>query len=1152
MAIGTQRVSFGTIEEILPMPNLVSIQKDSYDWFLQADVEPDKRKLQGLEQVFKEIFPVVDVNEKLVLEFVEYRFGKPRWDEAECRERDATFAAPLYAKIRLIYRETGEVREQEVFMREIPLMTPQGTFIINGAERVIVSQLYRSPGVLYSYIPNTHLATGRIIPYHGVWLELETDTNNIIYIRLARKRKIPATTLIRALGYSTTKEILELFYPVKEVSLTNRAYLKNYVGRIVVETIFDLDKEIILASGERLNEDVFDKLWESKIKKIAILDADDTTDVSIYNTLQRDDTNSTEEALIKIYGVLRPGEPPTIENAKGFLKRLFFDFQRYDLGLVGRFKLNQKLGLNISEEITTLTKEDIVEAIRYLVKLNLGQGEVDDIDNLGNRRVRSVGELLQNQLRIGFARLVRGVKERMSIQDPETITPQSVISIKPVTAAINEFFGSNQLSQFMDQTNPLAELTHKRRLSALGQGGLSKERAGFEVRDVHPTHYGRICPIETPEGPNIGLIVSLATYARVNRYGFIETPYRKVDKCKISSKITYLSATEEQRFAIAQANVQIDKKGNLKESYVVTRKVGGYPIIPKNEVDYADVSVKQLISVSTSLIPFLEHNDANRALMGSNMQRQAVPLLCPESPLVGTGMEEKVAHDSSACVIAREDGMVSLSCADEIVISNKASDHSYKLSKYRRSNQSTCINQKPVVKCGDKIKKGQVIADGPSTQEGELALGRDVLVAFMPWEGYNFEDAIIVSEKLVKNDAFSSIHIERFELEARDTQLGREVITRDIPNLAEESLRNLDKDGIIRAGAEVKPGDILVGKVTPKGETDLSPEYKLLHSIFGEKAREVRDSSLRVSYGNEGVVTDVKVFSQNRGDELSPGVEKLVKVYVARKRKISVGDKVAGRHGNKGVVAKILPEEDMPFLEDGTPVEIILNPLSVPSRMNIGQILETHLGWAAHRLNIKVSSPVFDGASEREIREMMEKAGLPEDGKVTLYDGRTGEPFDQKIAVGYIYIMKLAHLVDNKIHARSTGPYSLVTQQPLGGKAQFGGQRMGEMEVWALEAYGASHALQELLTVKSDDIIGRAKVYEAIVKGDNARSPGIPESFNVLAHELQGLALDIKVLDSEGRQLDIKGLDEVRRASGEPLSFDKLIKTAEKGGDSFE
>jgi len=1119
-----ERISFGKIKEIIDIPPLIAIQKESFEWFLQKDVPPDKRKPQGLQKVFLETFPITDFNNKVVLEFVEYSLGSPKYTEEECRDRDVTYGVPLRVKLRLICKETGEIREQEVFMRNMPLMTDRGTFIINGAERVIVSQLHRSPGVYFDYDISTRLYSARIIPYRGAWLEFELDTNNVLYARLGRKRKIPATTLIRAIGYSATQEILDLFFPQQQHIVKVDEKILGF--RLAQEVINEEDNEVYRV-GTRITNTLLAILKNKKIKKIKILKGESSF---ILNTLERDDTNSTDEALIKIHNIIRVGEPPNIENARMTLYRYFFDPQRYDLSPVGRYKINQKLGLAISEEVCTLTPEDIIETIKYMIKLTKKEGEIDDIDHLGNRRVRPVGELLQTQLRIGMSRLERNIRERMAIQDVATMTPQSVVNIKSITATINEFFGSNQLSQFMDQTNPLAELTHKRRLSALGQGGLSKERAGFEVRDVHYSHYGRICPIETPEGPNIGLIVSMSVYGRINKFGFIESPYRKVIKGKVTNQIEYLSADKEQQYIIAQASSKIDKEGNLIEDVVATRYRDDFPLVTPDKVDYMDASLKQIISVATSLIPFLEHDDANRALMGSNMQRQAVPLLVSESPLVGTGMEEYVARDSGLAILAPVDGVITRVTADEIVLKgNDNQEYFYKLLKFKRSNQGTCIHQKPIVKKGEKVEKNQPLCESSSIDNNELALGRNILVAFMPWEGYNFEDAILISEKLVRDDVFTSIHIEKYEIEARDTQLGVEQITADIPNLGMEALKNLDERGIVRIGARVKSGDILVGKVTPKGETDLSPEYKLLHSIFGEKVREVRDTSLHHPYGSEGVVIDVKYFSTKNGDDLPPGIEELVKVYVATKRKIMIGDKIAGRHGNKGVVAKILPEADMPYLEDGTPVEMVLNSLSVPSRMNIGQILETHLGWAAHKLGVKVTCPVFDGATESEIKEFLKKAGLPEDGKVYLYDGKTGKRFEQKITVGYIYMMKLIHLVEDKIHARSIGPYSLVTQQPLGGKAQFGGQRLGEMEVWALEAYGASHVLQEFLTVKSDDIIGRAKVYEAIVKGENASSPGVPESFNVLFHELQGLGLDVKVLDEKGNPIDMKRLNEERR-----------------------
>ncbi len=1119
-----ERISFGKIKEIIDIPPLIAIQKDSFKWFLQNDVPPDKRKPQGLQKVFLETFPIKDFNDKVVLEFVEYNLGELKYTEEECGDRDVTYGVPLRVKLRLICRETGEIREQEVFMRDMPLMTNRGTFIINGAERVIVSQLHRSPGVYFDYDITTRLYSARLIPYRGAWLEFELDTNNILYARLGRKRKIPATTLIRAIGYSTSQQILDLFFPEQQHILKIDEKL---VGLRLAQEVINEDDNEVYRPGTKITITLLNILKKKKIRKIKIVDVESSF---ILNTLERDDTNSTDEALIKIHNIMRIGEPPNIENSRVTLYRYFFDPQRYDLSAVGRYKINQKLELSIGDEVTTLTPEDIIETIKYMVKLTKKQGEIDDIDHLGNRRIRPVGELLQNQLRVGMMRLERSICERMAMQEVETMTPQSVVNIKPVTAAINEFFGSSQLSQFMDQTNPLAELTHKRRLSALGQGGLSKERAGFEVRDVHFSHYGRICPIETPEGPNIGLIVSISVYGRINSLGFIETPYRKVVNKRVTNQIEYLSAIKEQKYTIAQASSKIDEDGNLIEDVIAARYQDDFPLVTQDKVDYMDASLKQIISVGTSLIPFLEHDDANRALMGSNMQRQAVPLIINDSPLVGTGMEYYVARDSGIVIMAPVDGVITRVTAKEIVLKgNDNQEYSYNLLKFKRSNQVTCIHQKPIVKKGEKISKNQPLTEGTATNNGELALGKNILVAFMAWEGYNFEDAILISEKLVRDDVLTSVHIEKYEIEARDTQLGPEQITADIPNLGAEALKNLDDRGIIRIGAKVKSGDILVGKVTPKGETDLSPEYKLLHSIFGEKVREVRDTSLHHPYGSEGVVIDVKYFSTKNDDELPPGIEELVKVYVATKRKIMVGDKIAGRHGNKGVVSKILPEFEMPYLEDGTPVEMVLNSLSVPSRMNIGQILETHLGWAAHELGVKVTCPVFDGATESEIKEFLKKAGLPEDGKVYLYDGKTGKRFEQKITVGYIYIMKLIHLVEDKIHARSIGPYSLITQQPLGGKAQFGGQRLGEMEVWALEAYGASHILQEFLTVKSDDIIGRAKVYEAIVKGENAAGPGIPESFNVLFRELQGLALDVKVLDEKGKIIDMNKLNENRR-----------------------
>ncbi|EHQ87455.1 DNA-directed RNA polymerase subunit beta [Desulfosporosinus youngiae] len=1069
--VGTrERWSYSRIREVLDMPNLIEIQQNSYRWFLD----------EGLRDMFRDISPIQDFTGNLVLEFVDYSLGDAKYQVEECKERDVTYAAPLRVKVRLINKETGEVKEQEVFMGDFPLMTDKGTFIINGAERVIVSQLVRSPGVYYAEQidpSGKKLYGATVIPNRGAWLEFETDVNDNIFVRVDRTRKLPGTVLIRALGYASNGQILELFN----------------------------DNEYIRA------------------------------------TLERDNSESTEEALVEIYKRLRPGEPPTVDSARSLLEALFFDAKRYDLAKVGRYKLNKKLGLDIPMDVRHLTRGDIVASVQRMLDLMNGEGHKDDIDHLGNRRLRSVGELLQNQFRIGLSRMERVVRERMTIQDVEVITPQVLINIRPVVAAIKEFFGSSQLSQFMDQTNPLAELTHKRRLSALGPGGLSRERAGFEVRDVHHSHYGRMCPVETPEGPNIGLIGSLSTFGRINPYGFIEAPYRKADKenGRVTDEIHYLTADEEEKYVVAQANAPLDENGKFLGEKIDGRHGPDFVHVSPNQVDYMDVSPKQMVSIATALIPFLEHDDANRALMGSNMQRQAVPLLRTDSPYVGTGMEYKTAKDSGVCAITKRAGVVQRSTADEIIIlGDDGTTEKHKLLKYSRSNQGTCINQRPIVKKGEIVEADQIIADGPSTDHGELALGRNVLVAFMTWEGYNYEDAILISEKLVREDYYTSIHIEEYESDARDTKLGPEEITRDIPNVGEDVLKDLDERGIIRIGAEVRPGDILVGKVTPKGETELTAEERLLRAIFGEKAREVRDTSLRVPHGEAGKIVDVKVFTRENGDELSPGVNQLVRVYIAQKRKISVGDKVAGRHGNKGVISRIMRQEDMPFMPDGTPIEVVLNPLGVPSRMNIGQVLETHLGRAAKALGIRIATPVFDGATEDDIFETLEKAGLSSDGKTILYDGRTGDPFDSKITVGYMYVLKLHHLVDDKIHARSTGPYSLVTQQPLGGKAQFGGQRFGEMEVWALEAYGASYTLQEILTVKSDDVVGRVKTYEAIVKGENIPEPGIPESFKVLIKEMQSLGLDVRVLASDDREIEIHDTDEDITETAKELGID--------------
>ncbi len=1166
------RRSYSRINEVLELPNLIEIQQKSYQWFLE----------EGLREMFQDISPIEDFTGNLVLEFIDYSLGEPKYTVEEAKERDVTYAAPLRVKVRLINKETGEVKEQEVFMGDFPLMTETGTFIINGAERVIVSQLVRSPSVYYSMKIDKNgkpMYTATVIPNRGAWLEFETDTKDVLYVRIDRTRKIPVTVLLRALGFSSDADILDL-----------------------------------------LGEDEF-----------------------VRNTLDKDNTGTTEKALIEIYERLRPGEPPTAENARSLLYSRFFDPKRYDLAHVGRYKINKKFHIKnrllnqrlaepivdaetgeiiaeagqmidrrtldkllpylegekafgikeyslrggavedtcrlqsikifspeqegkvinvisnalVDQSVKHITPADIVATVNYFINLLHGVGSTDDIDHLGNRRLRSVGELLQNQFRIGLSRMERVVRERMSIQDANAITPQALINIRPVIASIKEFFGSSQLSQFMDQTNPLAELTHKRRLSALGPGGLTRERAGFEVRDVHHSHYGRMCPIETPEGPNIGLINSLSTYARVNEYGFIETPYRKVDPDthRVTDEIVYLTADEEDNYYIAQANAPLDEEGYFVNKQVVVRYQDETISVPRERVDFMDVSPKQVVSVATACIPFLENDDSNRALMGSNMQRQAVPLLRPRAPYVGTGMEYKAARDSGVTIVAKRPGVVERVTADEIWVRHeeevdgqvvKGDLDKYKLIKFARSNQGTCINQRPIVKVGDRVEKGDTIADGPSTEEGELALGQNVLVAFMTWEGYNYEDAILLSEKLVKEDVYTSIHIEEYECEARDTKLGPEEITRDIPNVGEDALRNLDERGIIRIGAEIKAGDILVGKVTPKGVTELTAEERLLHAIFGEKAREVRDTSLRVPHGTDGIVVDVNVFTRENGDELPPGVNQLVRVYIAQKRKISEGDKMAGRHGNKGVIARILPEEDMPFLPDGTPVEVVLNPLGVPSRMNIGQVLETHLGLAAKALGVYMATPVFDGANEYDVMDALKEAGLDEDGKTILYDGRTGEPFENRVTVGVMYMIKLAHMVDDKIHARSTGPYSLVTQQPLGGKAQFGGQRFGEMEVWALEAYGAAHTLQEILTVKSDDVVGRVKTYEAIVKGENVPEPGVPESFKVLIKELQSLGMDVKILAENEEEIEIREMEEEEESAGDKLGLDLESGEAEK------
>ena len=1156
------RKTFAKIGDSIEMPNLIKVQKDSYDWFVE----------EGLGEVLKDISPIVDYSGNLVLEFLDYYMEeKTKYTLEEAKERDATYATRLHVKVRLINRETGEIKEQEIYLGDFPLMTDSGTFIINGAERVVVSQLVRSPGCYYAQEFDSKtgkkIYTSTVMPLRGAWIEYETDGNDVFYARVDRTRKIPVTSLLRAIGIQKDEQMIELF-------------------------------------GD-----------EPKLQA----------------SIQKDPIKTQEEALIEIYKKLRPGELPTVDAARNLFNGLFFDQRRYDLAKVGRYKFNKKLSLAsriqgqvafdtiadpetgevlvekdniISEEVAEaiqnsginvvdvkvndqkvrvigngtvnihkflpnldvsdlhikedvnyitlksimevtdekglhdaikermdelvpkhITNEDIIASISYLLNLEHGLGNVDDIDHLGNRRIRCVGELLQNQFRIGLTRLERVVRERMTIQDLDVITPQTLINTKPITSSIREFFGSSQLSQFMDQTNPLSELTHKRRISALGPGGLSRERAGFEVRDIHYTHYGRLCPIESPEGPNVGLISALSSFAIINEYGFIETPYRKVDHetGKVTDEVVYMPADEEDKYIIAQASEPLDEEGRFVNDRIRVRHREEITMVDKNQVDFVDVSPKQLVSVAAAMIPFLEHDDAKRSLMGANMQRQAVPLLIPESPIVGTGIEYRAAKDSGITVMAKNDGVVERVTGDEIQIRNKKDELDiYHLRKFKRTNGGTCINQRPVVCVGEKVKAGELIADGPSTKNGEMSLGRNVLIAFTTWEGYNYEDAVLISERLVKEDVYTSIHIEEYDCECRDTKLGPEEITRDIPNVGDDSLKDLDENGIIRIGAEVRPGDILVGKVTPKGETELTAEERLLRAIFGEKAREVRDTSLRVPHGEAGTIVDVKIFTRDNSDELSPGVNQVIRCYIATKRKISVGDKMSGRHGNKGVISRILPEEDMPFLPDGTPVDIVLNPLGVPSRMNLGQVLEVHLGMAARALGWKVATPVFDGATDTEIQELLKKAGLREDGKTVVYDGRTGEPFDHPITVGVMYMLKLHHLVDDKIHARSTGPYSLVTQQPLGGKAQFGGQRFGEMEVWALEAYGAAYTLQEMLTVKSDDIVGRVKTYEAIVKGENVPEPGVPEGFKVLIKELQSLGLDVRLLSEDNQELELK------------------------------
>ena len=1240
------RVSYGKLTDVIEAPDLIEIQTNSYKDFLQLGVPALKRKRVGLQAVFKEVFPIESYDGKIVLDFTKFEITEPKMNPVECLREGQSFAAPLYVTFRL--KDGDEVREEDVYMGEVPLMTDQGSFVINGAERVVVSQLHRSPGICFeqNIHPNgTVLHSFRIIPDRGSWIEVQFDTSDNLHIyldRTRRRRKFLASTFLRALGFDTDDDLLNLFYTIENLDLKGGVSDADLASRVLRDEAIDVSSSTVLARKfEPVTKDLVKQMKAAGIDKVRVVNVS-WDEGLLLKSIQKDPTHSTEEALKDIYMKLRPGDPPTTSNAKQLLKRVFFDPRRYDLSRVGRYKIQQKLGLAENAESRVLEKEDLIAAIKYLVNLRKGEGTVDDIDHLGSRRVRTVGELLENQCRVGLARTERLVKERMTIFDTsvEKLTPQKLINPKALSAVIRDFFGRSQLSQFMDQTNPLAELTHKRRLSALGPGGLSRERAGFEVRDVHSSHYGRICPIETPEGPNIGLISSLSTFARVNEFGFIESPYRKVTSGRVLEQVDFLTADQEENYVIAQANAPVDGHGKFSEKTVTVRYRGDFLEVPPERVDYMDTSPKQLVSVAAGLIPFLEHDDANRALMGSNMQRQAVPLLQAQRPYVATGMEARVAKDSRVIVVAEAPGKVAYVSGSKIIVSvdgevpskktPKSDFQVYDLRKFMRSNGGTCVNQKPIVHQGQKIKKGDVLADGPATDQGELALGRNVMVAFMPWCGYNFEDAILINERLVREDVYTSIHIEEFECGARDTKLGPEEITRDIPNVGEEALKNLNHDGVVRIGAEVKPGDILVGKITPKSETELAPEERLLRAIFGEKAADVRDTSLTVPSGTYGIVMDVKVSARkdmnksklspserrkqlkqideefteknekltedlteslsnillgekipldvvnmetgeviipaNRkitktllrklaaaydhieidpspiqikiqgiisefthkfselqlekeraldrvesGDDVDPGIIKQVKVYVASKKKLSVGDKMAGRHGNKGVIARVVPDEDMPFLPDGTPVDIVLNPLGVPSRMNVGQVLETHLGIACHRLGLHAATPVFDGISEKAVREMMVKSGLDEDGKTVLFDGRSGEPFDQRVMVGVIYMMKLHHLVSDKIHARAVGPYSLVTQQPLGGKAQYGGQRFGEMEVWAMEAYGCAYALQELLTVKSDDVQGRTRIYESIVKGENILEAGMPESFNVLMKEMQSLALDIRV-----------------------------------------
>ena len=1138
-------------QEIMELPNLVDIQLSSYERFLQREVlragDPPFRK--GLEEVFQTVFPIESPNGDMILEYTHYLLdeGNIKFSEAECKQKGLTYSVPIKARINLIFQETGEIRQKDIYIGDIPLMTERGTFIINGAERVVVSQIHRSPGVIFSHEKGVY--SSRIIPYRGSWLEFEIDQKKeLIYTKIDRKKRILGTMFLRALGFENREAIIDLFYKTIEFTFSDSSEEKEkLVGKVLARAILIGEGEgqkKLYSAGVKLHPHDVEELLHSGVTAVEIIDfehPDSLHSQIILNCFEREEVKFTkddptvdepnrEDALSAVYSVLMPGEPITLESAEKDLSSMFFSSRRYDLGRVGRYKLNKKFDYDPPSEAQTLASDDIFNTMIYLIKVYIGEANVDDIDHLGNRRIRSVGELLSNQLKTAFSRMERIAKERMSLKEIDTVKPQDLISIKPVVAAIKEFFGSSQLSQFMDQVNPLAELTHKRRLNALGPGGLSRDRAGFEVRDVHYTHYGRMCPIETPEGPNIGLIVSLANYTRVNEYGFLESPYRKVADGSATKEVEYLSAMDEEKYFIAQANAAIDQKGKFADTLVSVRKAGDYTTKSPDEIQYMDVSPKQVISVATSLIPFLEHDDANRALMGSNMQRQAVPLVFPEPPIVGTGMEAKTAYDSGVLLKTKRAGEVEYVDSKVVIIkpdepSNKEERDLYDLIKYQRTNQDTCFNQRPIVEVGQHVDAGAILADGSATYQGELALGKNILVGFVPWNGYNFEDAILISERLVKDDVFTSIHIKEFNTEVRETKLGPEKITRDIPNTNENSIEQIDEEGIIRTGAKVKSGYILVGKVTPKSETETTPEFKLLNSIFGEKAKEVRDTSLRVPHGVEGTVIDIQRLKRSEGDDLSPGVDEVVKVLIATKRKLREGDKMAGRHGNKGVIARILADEDMPYLEDGTPIDICLNPLGVPSRMNLGQILETELGWAGKLLDEWYASPVFQSAPGELIEQKLTQAGLPVNSKTLLYDGKTGEPFKNPVLCGYVYMLKLHHLVDDKMHARSTGPYSLVTQQPLGGKAQFGGQRLGEMEVWALEAYGAANTLQELLTIKSDDMTGRAKVYESIVKGEPSSAAGIPESFNVLVQELRGLALDISIWDSRGKRVPLTERD---------------------------